>query len=187
MFIFFSKVVVRVRGVFIGLLIGVFFQKLGRFVKIRGASHFSVGKKVCIGDFCWIEAVTSYAGIKHSPKLVLDDGVSLSDLTHISCVSNIFIGENSLIGSKVYIGDHSHGSLHDNSQIFSVPPAKRPLGDIEPITIGKNCWICDGAVILAGTSLADHSIVGANSVVRLKTDRPALIAGIPAKVIKYFD
>ena len=77
--------------------------------------------------------------------------------------------------------------MSKTAEMFSTPPAKRPLGDIAEIDIGKNSWICDGAVILAGTRLASHSIVGANSVVRLQTDRAALIGGIPAKVIKYLD
>jgi acetyltransferase-like isoleucine patch superfamily enzyme len=178
---------IRVRGMLFGLIRGVHFHKAGRLVKIRGARHICVGQGVSVGDFCWIEAITQFAGVDLSPKLELDDGVSLSDLTHISCASHVHIGENCLIGSKVYIGDHSHGSLSNTMEMFSIPPAKRPLGDIAEIEIGKNSWICDGAVILAGTRLASHSVVGANSVVRLQTDRPALIAGVPAKVIRYLD
>lgn len=183
----YPRIIIRARGGVLCLFRGVSFHKVGRLVKIRGANHISVGRSVSIGDFCWIEAITYFSGIKLSPKLVFGAGVSLSDSTHISCASHIHIGENCLIGSKVYIGDHSHGSLTDTHEMFSTPPAKRPLGDIAAIDIGKNSWICDGVVILAGTRLAPHSIVGANSVVRLKTTRPALIAGAPAKVIRYFD
>lgn len=181
------RIIVRLRAVFFGLFLGKFFHKLGRCVKVRGVRHILVGRGICIGDFCWIEAVTHFSGVELAPKLEFDDGVSLSDSTHISCAHSIKIGKSCLIGSKVYIGDHSHGTLLNTLEMFSIPPAKRPLGDIAAIDIGSNSWICDGAVILAGTRLAPHTIVGANSVVRMQTDRPALIAGAPAKVIRYFD
>jgi lipopolysaccharide O-acetyltransferase len=119
--------------------------------------------------------------------LVLGSRVAISDFTHISCVERIEIGDDCLLGSKVYIGDHSHGSVADLEQIRDVAPAQRPLSDIAEIIIGEKTWIGDGAVILAGTRIARSSIVGANSVVRLKEERPALIAGVPARVIRYLD
>lgn len=183
----FPRLIVRVRGVLVGFFRGLHFYKLGSSIKIRGSRYIFLGERVSVGDFCWIEAVTHFAGKRFSPRLELGDGVSLSNFTHISCVSHIRIGDDCLIGSKVYIGDHSHGSTLDISEIFSISPANRPLGDISPIVIGKNSWICDGAVILAGTKLANNSIIGANSVVRLQTDRAAVIAGAPAKVIKYLE
>ena len=37
--------------------------------------------------------------------------------------------------------------------------------DPRPVTIGDDCWIGDGAIILPGVSLGSHSIVGAGAVV----------------------
>ncbi len=182
---YYSKVLVRCRAIFCALLYGVHFIKLGQGVKIRGAQYFQIGRNVSVGDFCWIEAVYKYKSFHYSPALIIGNGVALSDLCHISCAYRITIGNDCLLGSKIYIGDHNHGSLKVDRLDLETPPAKRPLDDIEPIIIGDNCFICDGAVILAGTTLARGSMVGANSVVKLKVDRPALIAGAPAKIIKY--
>lgn len=63
----------------------------------------------------------------------------------------------------------------------------RPRGvrsRVEPIRIGDDCWICDGAVILAGTRLAPGCIVAANAVVRLTADAACVIAGNPATIVK---
>ena len=62
-----------------------------------------------------------------------------------------------------------------------------PLADLDSIEVGAGTWICDGAVILEETKIAAGSVIGANSVVRLREDRAALIAGTPAKVLRYFN
>lgn len=177
----------RLRALRIFAIHGLRFRRFGRNSKLIGARRISVGTGVCIGDFCWVEAVTRYAGKTYQPRLILGNRVALSDLTHISCVNRIVIGDDCLLGSKIYIGDHSHGEVADICKIPTVPPARRPLADIAEVVIGEMCWICDGAIILAGSRIARCSIIAANSVVRLQSDRPALIAGAPARIIRFLD
>lgn len=140
-----------------------------------------------MGDFCWIQAIMRYGGVRNNPTLSIGDDVSISDLTHISCVQSISIGAGSLLGSKIYIGDHSHGSMENWAQMHTIAPGDRPLGDIDDVVIGERVWIGDGAVILAGSRIAAGSIIGANSVVNLQVDRPAMIAGVPARVIRFLE
>jgi acetyltransferase-like isoleucine patch superfamily enzyme len=184
---FAGKAVPVARGVFYRCVLGLPFQRVGRNLKIRGGRKMSLGPSVAIGNYCWIEAISSYNGHHYEPCLRIGSQVAISDWSHISAVCSIEIGDGCLIGSKVYIGDHSHGSLRPENLDLRVFPAKRPLGDIAPVSIGAASWIGDGVVILAGTHIAPGSVVGANSVVRLKEGRPALIAGVPARVVRYLD
>ncbi|MGC0154242.1 hypothetical protein ACPRNU_17415 [Chromobacterium vaccinii] len=177
----------RLRGLLSGPLRQVAFHRLGRHNKIYGGEAIHAGQRVCIGDFCWIEAVVRYGAQSFQPAIVLRDGVMISDMTHISAVSRIEIGRDCLLGSKIYIGDHSHGTARLTADSCRTPPGRRPLDDIAEIAIGDDCWIGDGAVILAGSRIAAGSIVAANAVVKLQTDKPALIAGNPAKVVRYFE
>jgi acetyltransferase-like isoleucine patch superfamily enzyme len=147
----------------------------------------SLGRSIAVGNDCWIEAITLYKGHGYKPRLRIGDHVAISDWTHISVACDVDIGEGCLIGSNVYIGDHSHGSLRDAAAQVNTFPADRPLGDLASISIGAGSWICDGAVILAGTRIAPHSVVGANSVVRVSETRPAVIVGAPARVSRYLD
>ena len=109
--------------------------------------------------------------------------MALSDFVHISAIKYISIGSGTLIGSKVYIGDHSHGHYQD-SQKWKLEkeliPLLRPLADEEDIIIGNKCWIGDGVVILAGTDIGNNCVIGANSVVKGSFPPKSLIAGVPA-------
>ncbi|MDN7671381.1 DapH/DapD/GlmU-related protein [Burkholderia oklahomensis] len=159
------------------------FARRGRANKIFGWRSIRVGKGVTIGDACWIQAVERYGMQTFRPSISIGDGAHLSDAVHMSAVSSIEIGNGCLLGSRIYIGDHAHGDSADADH-QSVPPARRPLARIEEIRIGDNCWICDGAIILAGTRLAPGCIVAANAVVRLTADAACLIAGNPATIVK---
>jgi acetyltransferase-like isoleucine patch superfamily enzyme len=180
------RTIPRLRAGAFRLFLGVDMRAAGVRLKLRGIEGLRIGRDFRVGDHCWIEAVTSYRGLSYAARLRIGDGVSVSDFTHISCAGHIDIGDGCLLGSKIYIGDHSHGPTRALSDAELVtPPGARPLAHIEPIEIGANCWVGDGAVILGGTRLAPGCIVAANSVVRLQCDRAALIAGLPARVVRY--
>lgn len=174
------------RGLFYFMITGLFVKSIGVHPKIRGEGHIQLGENITVGDFCWIEAVTHYADQSFRPVLQIGRDISLSDFVHISCVRAITISDGTLIGSKVYIGDHSHGTYSKglSAEQLNIPPAVRHLGDIAPVRIGRNCWIGDNAVILAGTEIGEGCIIGANSVVRGNFPSFTVIAGSPARVVR---
>lgn len=176
-----------VRGQILSVFTGHQISCAGMCFKFINPCLIKKIRKLRVGDGCWIEAVSSYMNVKYNPKLTIGNNVSLSDYVHISCVNHIEIGSGVLIGSKVYIGDHSHGGYKRTVSVnLDIPPAFRCLGDHGSVIIGNNCWIGDNAVILANVNVAAGSVIGANSVVKnISTDRSAIIAGIPAKIIRY--
>ncbi|MFQ1618100.1 hypothetical protein ACK34R_07975 [Aeromonas veronii] len=173
------------RGIIFSFVFNKKMKRTGKRIKFFGARYFKVGNGFCVGDFCWLEAVTTYRGECFQPSVNIGSDVKISDNVHISCVHSVHIGNGVLIGSNVYIGDHSHGStLSDAQSEFDIPPADRHLNDIDTIYIGNNVWIGNGAVILAGAWIPDGSIIGANSVVKGKFNSRAIIAGVPAKEVR---
>ena len=54
----------------------------------------------------------------------------------------------------------------------------------EAPTIGDNCTICAGAKVLGGIRLGNNVVAGANAVVLKDCSDNAVVAGVPAKIIR---
>ncbi len=54
----------------------------------------------------------------------------------------------------------------------------------KPITVGKDCWIGAGAIILGGVTIGDGTTIGAGSVVTRDIPAGVVAAGNPCRVIK---
>jgi acetyltransferase-like isoleucine patch superfamily enzyme len=52
------------------------------------------------------------------------------------------------------------------------------------VRVGNNVWIGYGAQILRGVSVGDNSIIGAGAVVTKDVPANAVVAGVPARVIR---
>ncbi len=84
----------------------------------------------------------------------------------IHCKS--IIGSKCIIAQQVTIGG-------GNSRYPGVP------------VIGDNVYIAKGAIVFGGISIGNNVVIGANAVVNKPIPDNAIVAGIPAKVIRIKD
>jgi virginiamycin A acetyltransferase len=83
------------------------------------------------------------------------------------------------------------GGEHDYRNISTFPlkdrlqGAKLPIRHKGAIIIGNDVWIGTGAIILAGVKIGDGAVLGAGSVVTHDVPAYAIVAGVPARVIKF--
>ena len=56
---------------------------------------------------------------------------------------------------------------------------------IKPVFIGKNVFIGCNCLILKGTQIGDNTTIGAGSVVSGTIPANCIVAGNPARIIKY--
>ena len=146
-----------------------------------------MGRNFSSGRGLWLQAVTEHGGEKFSPQIIIGDDVSVSFWGHIAATNYVEIGSNVLIGSKVIITDHNHGSYGPNVHSSpDVPPALRLLS-VGRVVIGRNVWIGDGVVIGPGAEIGEGCIIGANAVVNKSIPPYTIAVGIPAKPIKRFN
>jgi acetyltransferase-like isoleucine patch superfamily enzyme len=52
------------------------------------------------------------------------------------------------------------------------------------VDVGHNVWIGYGACILRGVSIGENSVVGTSAVVTCSFPENAVVAGVPARVIR---
>jgi acetyltransferase-like isoleucine patch superfamily enzyme len=74
--------------------------------------------------------------------------------------------------------DFDHGMVEVDRPIRQQGIYKRD------VRVGHNVWIGYGACVLRGVRVGDNSIVGTNSVVTRDVPANAVVAGIPARVIR---
>lgn len=53
------------------------------------------------------------------------------------------------------------------------------------VTIGHDVWIGHGAVIMPGVTVANGAVIGANAVVTRNVEAYAIVAGSPARLVRY--
>lgn len=90
--------------------------------------------------------------------LTIGDKVGLNSNCTIACHERIDIGEGTEIGPNVCIYDHDH----DYKCAGGIKGGKFVTA---PVIIGKNVWIGANAVILRGTTIGDHCVIAAGTVV----------------------
>lgn len=64
-------------------------------------------------------------------------------------------------------------------------PSHNEYWKMEPVFIGNDVWIGNGAFIKNGVRVGDGAIIGAKSVVTKDVPPYAIVAGVPAKIIRY--
>lgn len=150
---------------------------------IKGYDFMKIGNNFVSESGLRLHAYSSFLDQKFIPNIIIGENVSIERDCHISGINSIKIGNNVLIGSRVYISDHSHGNNGCSSTIN--PPARRPLYSKGKVIINDNVWIGEGAVILPGVEIGVNSIIGANAVVTKSIPANCVAAGVPAIVIRH--
>jgi acetyltransferase-like isoleucine patch superfamily enzyme len=103
--------------------------------------------------------------------------------------SHSFICEGVVIEDNVFIG---HGVMFTND-IF--PRATAPDGSlqtevdwkVERTVVRNGASVGSGATILCNLSIGENAIVGAGSVVTKDVPANAIVAGNPARILRYID
>ena len=174
---------------------------VGKNVKVIEKKYLTIGEKTKLQDGVYIDAL-SREGVQIGENVVIGrntriectgglqsvgKGVKIGDRTTFGndcmfgAAGGIEIGDDVVAGQ--YIRFHS-----ENHKFNDMTTLIRKQGVTHKgIKIGNNCWIGAGTVFLDGAELGEGCVVGANAVVTKKFPSNAVIAGIPASVIRFRD
>lgn len=103
---------------------------------------------------------------------------------------HVFVNANCTFLDGAFITIGAHTLIGPNVQIYT---PHHPLDYKErreskeysyPVTIGQDCWIGGGSIILPGVTIGDRTIIGAGSVVTKHIPSDCVAVGNPAIVKK---
>lgn len=125
------------------------------------------------------------------PGAIIRDRVTIEDQAVIMMGAVINIGAhigkesmidmNAVLGARAYVGTRCHVGAGSVLAGVLEPPSATPVTIEDDVMIGANC------VILEGVTVGKGAVVAAGSVVTADVPPGAVVAGIPAKVIKMKD
>lgn len=115
--------------------------------------------------------------------LCIGDNVGMSQTALCAVDADITIGRNTQLGGgvKIYSSDFHSMSYMDRRDPEGVDKNNRRSASV---TIGDDCFIGAGTIILKGVQIGDRTIIGAGSVVTKSIPADCVAAGNPCRIIK---
>ena len=146
--------------------------------------YISIGDYVNVGAFCRITVSTEFGGHKvystTKTKIKIGNHVDVGNNTFISANNSIEIGNHVIMSSCVFITDHDHGFEDVNKNLH-----EQSLTEGGHVKIGDNVFLGVKSTILKNVTIGEHAVVAANAVVTKDVPAFSVVAGNPAKVVKY--
>jgi acetyltransferase-like isoleucine patch superfamily enzyme len=144
--------------------------KLGRDVAIHGFVNLygcRIGDETSIGAFVEIQRGSSVGmRCKISSHTFLCEGVTIED--------ECFIGHNVTFTNDLYPAAVNPDGARQTSKDWKVMPT----------LVKRRASIGSGAVILCGVTIGENALVGAGAVVTKDVPEFAIVAGVPARIVR---
>ena len=130
--------------------------------------------------------VVSPISWEYGTHVHVGDGVFINSECVFLDSADIRIGDGTVIAPRAMFLTAAH-PVDPVERVTRDPVSGRRNGAIvvnKPITIGMDCWIGAGAIVLGGVTIGDGSTIGAGSVVTRSVPAGVVAAGNPCRVIR---
>lgn len=166
----------------------------GRGISIRQPRRISLGNRLLVDDYAVLDVRSADASIElgdfvsigrfstitaKTGCIKLHAGVNVGSYTRIATQSQVEIGESTLISAYCYIGPGNHSNADPDKPLIS-----QEMEIKGGVKMGSHVWVGAHSTILDGVTIGDNAIVGAHSLVRDSVPANAVVAGVPAKIIR---
>jgi acetyltransferase-like isoleucine patch superfamily enzyme len=124
----------------------------------------------------------------------VDESVAVFPPFYSEFGKNLTIGKNVFINMGCRFQDTGGITIRDGALIghgttlttlnHSMDPDRRADMTPAPILIGRNAWLGAGVTVVPGVTIGDGAVVGAGAVVIKDVPADAIVAGVPATLIR---
>jgi acetyltransferase-like isoleucine patch superfamily enzyme len=125
----------------------------------------------------------------------VDDSFGMFPPFFTDCGKNISIGKHVFINQGCHFQDQGGITIGDNCLIghcamlatlnHDFNPSDRGSMIPAPIVIKSRVWLGANVTVTPGVTIGENAIVGAGSVVTKDVPDNAIVAGVPAKIIRF--
>ncbi len=151
-------------------------------VTVIGRDRVSLGDGTFFHSGAWLSVVDEHNGRRYDPKLTIGDRCLFARNVWISCVGEITIGDEVLVGDGVLITDTYHEYQDPDTAIML-----QPMAPPKPVHVGDGALLNTGCVITAGVTIGARAFVAANAVVTTDVPPNTVVVGNPARAIRTYD
>jgi galactoside O-acetyltransferase len=145
--------------------------------------HQNSGNKICLGNrvslYDQTRLVLGDPNQYSDTSLILGNDIIVNTFCYLSGEGGLLIEDEVLIGPYVKILSAGHMIDYADASIW-----RNPL-TYDRIHIGRGAWIAAGATILQGIHIGEGAVIGAACVVTHDVPAFAIVAGNPARFIRY--
>ena len=155
--------------------------------------NISSSGQITIGDNTWICGTINAFPHNSDCRLIIGADGYVGDHSRIWVAKEITIGDRVLIAHNVNIFDTTTHPIDKKIRyehecvvkMKGMPTEKYETINEAPVHIGNDVWIGCNAVIMKGVTIGDGAIVSAGAIVTNDVPANSMVAGEPAKVVKY--
>ena len=156
--------------------------RIGHLNVVKGVASVALGDHATIGNLNWITGSPMTSQARHfydqhrRPSLLLGNHAAITNRHLIDCSDAVDVrGHATFGGFRSQILTHSIDVVDSRQRCH-------------PVSIGAYAFVGTGCIVLPGSELPAHSVLGAGSVLTGKLqDEYWLYAGNPARPVKQLD
>lgn len=152
------------KNVYIGDNVVIFQSKKSGFVSLGAGTHIHNGTIIETGD---------------SGKIIIGEDTHIQPRCHLSAYKGQL-----RIGNGVQIAPICAFFPYNHSFEPNAPIKAQPIKTNSGIFINDDVWLGVGTIVLDKVSIGKGAVIGAGSVVTRDVPDGAIVAGVPARVVK---
>jgi acetyltransferase-like isoleucine patch superfamily enzyme len=148
---------------------------------LYGERYIHLGAGTVVGPYSTLSAGVVPGHVPdRDPVIAIGDRCVIGKGSGVVGHRQVEIGDDVWTGHHVYITDANHGY-----EDVTLPPGAQ-FAAPRPVSVGDGAWLGHGTVVLPGSTIGRHAVVGAGSIVAGDLPDHCVAVGNPARVVKRY-